>query len=149
MTEITDRNSCDGSKEENEQIFLRDYYKLQWERIAHHEDQRLRFSGIISAGSIAGIGLLVRFSENIDPSNLTIGYLVIIATNLLGIIFASKSRDWVKHHQNKSKEISEKIGGCMKSILDEIEKPDSDNDPFRRELIFRHLHLLLRRYYCL
>jgi phosphate/sulfate permease len=126
--------------DESTKSFVLDYYKLQWERIAHHEDQRLRFSSMIAAGSIAGIGLIARFSQDIDLESMIIACLVISIANLLAIIFSVKSRMWVKYHQKKATQLSEELEPGITDIIKVVEKPDSDKDPFRRELIFSYLH---------
>ncbi len=120
--------------------FTLDYYKLQWERIAHHEDQRLRFSSMIAAGSIAGIGLIAKFSNDIDAEKLMVACVVIALANLLAIIFSKKSRMWVKYHQKKAKALSEKLEPGISEVLNVVDKPNSDTDYFRRELIFIYLH---------
>ena len=89
--------------EESTKAFVIDYYKLQWERISHHEEHRLRFSSMISAGSIAGIGLIARFSGDMNHQHLIVACAVVACANILAIIFTNKSRTWIKYHQNKAK----------------------------------------------
>ena len=86
--------------EESTRAFIADYYKLQWERIVHHEDQRIRFSSMIAAASVAGIGIIVKFTSETNLGNLIVACVVLSAANILAIIFCRKSRRWIKYHQN-------------------------------------------------
>lgn len=128
--------------EESTKAFVLNYYKLQWERIAYHEDQRMRFSAMVAAGSIAGIGLIARFSKEMDNEATAVACTVVGVANLLAIVFARKSRQWVRYHQEKAEQLSEELEPGITDILKRIDKPNSNIDPFRRELIFTYLHIL-------
>jgi hypothetical protein len=129
--------------EESTKAFALDYYKLQWERISSYEDQRMRFSSMIAAASIAGIGLLARFFEEISIEGTVLASIAFSAANILAIIFSVKSRIWIKYHQKKADNIAEELEPGLMDILKSVDKPDSDNDPFRSERLFKYLHLVL------
>ncbi len=127
--------------EESTKAFVADYYKLQWERIAHHEDQRLKFSSMIAAGSIAGIGLVARFSEQIGLESMVVSCFALCAANILAVMFCRKSRMWVKYHQKKAEQLSEELEPGISEIIKKVDKPNSEDDVFRRERIFIYLHV--------
>ena len=129
--------------DENTKAFVLDYYKLQWERIASYEDQRMRFSSMIAAASIAGIGLLARFFDEISIEGTVVACMAFTAVNVLALIFSVKSRVWIKYHQNKAHNIAEELESGLMNILKSADKPDSENDPFRSERLFKYLHWVL------
>ncbi|HGC6390869.1 TPA: hypothetical protein ACI00M_004079 [Cronobacter dublinensis] len=142
----------------NEDLHYIDLIKLQYERIAHHENQRLTFSSLVMALTTALLPVL--FAVDKTPGSTVIGFacVLLIIINCIAVKFVSKSREWVKFHQRRARHILNKYNpelaasvyndGNNASPADSMEqlppsKRDSDKDPARRPSLQIYLHYFL------
>ena len=134
----------------------KDLYKIQYERIAKHEDERLRFSGLVVIITSAVLAYL----SKIDVVNVPILLLMrgfLVAINLTAIQFIRKSRYWVGFHQKRAKALLENNSEKLFIQLYSVEKKDSEGDLFRRPnlqinlhnaiLVITILHILITAFY--
>jgi len=119
-----------------------DYYKLQYDRIEQHENQRLLVTNFILAISTA-IFLLGSKIENISVAHSLILSVIIILLNYLAIEFINKSRYWIKFHQKRARTILEHNDKEMLNIINTVEKIDSNQDIKRRPQLQKNIHYLL------
>jgi hypothetical protein len=81
---------------------FRMYHQLQYDRIDKHESKRETFSNLVltlSAGLyLIGLGDV----EKLNDFNSFYVSLIVIFVNIAAIIFASKSRYWIKLHQQRA-----------------------------------------------
>ena len=121
-----------------------DVYKLQYERIAQHENQRLAFSSLVIAITT---GVLAFISSESKPISSPFQFLLLISLlltiNITAIVFISKSRYWIKFHQERAKELLTKFSPEISDIIKSIEKTNSDKDKFRRPTLQKHIHLII------
>ncbi len=129
----------------------RDYCRLQYERIAQHENQRLTFTNVVLVVSSA---LLLFGARLPDPSalNITLLSLLIIAINYAAMKFIDESRHWVKYHQDHARYARRKFAPDLPGVQlppadappeltpSPQEKKDSDRNPFRRAELQKLLH---------
>jgi amino acid transporter len=120
------------------------YYKLQYDRIAHHEQQRLTFSNII----VAITAFLVTFGFPFN--NNTFLYVNIVMTsafaiiiNIGAIIFIDKSRHWIKFHQERARKIGEIAFSDISEEMSNVSKIDSDFDLWNRTEIQKLTHKVI------
>ena len=119
-------------------------YKLQYERIAQHENQRLAFSSLVVAittGALAFISAETKPISNPIQFFLLTSLLVLI--NVTAVQFISKSRSWVKHHQTRARAILIKFSPETYQVIETIKKTNSDQDQFRRPNLQRNIHLII------
>jgi len=120
-----------------------DCYKLQYERISQHESQRLIFSNMVLVTSCAIFAFGSRFDNELSIiSSLYLATLV-GAINWVAIIHTSKSRFWIKFHQKRAKVLLEKYDSGLLLTLNQVNKPDSNNDSRRRPELLKMLHMIL------
>lgn len=119
-------------------------YELQYERIAQHENQRLAFSSLVIAITT---GALAFISSESKPLSSSFQFLLLIslllAINITAIVLISKSRYWIKLHQERAKQILIKFSPDISDIIDSIEKANSDKDKFRRPTLQKHIHIII------
>ncbi|EGT5761569.1 hypothetical protein AGJ18_09200 [Cronobacter sakazakii] len=142
----------------NEDLHYIDFIKLQYERIAHHENQRLTFSSLVMALTTALLPALFIIDNN--PGTVLIIYVcaLLIVINWVAIRFVSKSREWMKLHQGRARYILNKYnpdlarnvyndeGAAQSSAPAEQLPPlkrDSDKDTSRRPSLQIYLHAFL------
>lgn len=118
----------------------KEYYKLQYERIAQHEGRRMQFSNlaIVTSSAIITIGIRLNCDEAFGVSILI--SILLIAINISAILFIDKSREWVKFHQERAKKILEEYDEKLLTIITSINKQDSSKDPFSLINIQKYLH---------
>ena len=120
-----------------------DYYKLQYDRVAQHENQRLLVTNFIVAISTA----IFLLGTKIDGMNnlyyITILSIIVIALNTLAIQFINKSRYWVKFHQFRAKIILHHNDEKMLKVINQIKKRDSNKDKRRRPQLLKGIHYIL------
>ncbi|KAA9338842.1 hypothetical protein [Adhaeribacter soli] len=141
------------------------FYLLQFDRIDKLETKRENFCNYVltisSAIYVAGFAFL----EKLDFENLYILACFVILINFASILFVWKTRPWVKLHQERAKLASEKYSKKLLKIEGKAEKLvkdryigknfltkyyykktysfNSDQDWFRRSLIYVYLHFLI------
>lgn len=115
-------------------------YKLQYERIAQHESQRLIFSNMVLVVSCAIFSFGSRFDNELSIFSSCYLAILVSAINWVAIKHTSKSRFWVKFHQKRAKELLEKFDGELLLTLNKVKKPDSNKDPRRRPELLKMLH---------
>ena len=123
----------------------RDIYKLQYQRIAQHENERMRFSNVV----IVVTSAVLAYSSKLDatlPQNCSLALVVgllLIAINFTAIQFISKSRYWIKFHQRRAKNLLESNAKEIFESIYSVEKIDSDDDVFRRANLQKNLHIVI------
>ncbi|MCR4456995.1 MULTISPECIES: hypothetical protein [Pseudescherichia] len=97
----------------NEDLHYMDMLKLQYERIAHHENQRLTFSSLVLTITAAMFTFFLSESNDISQgvSDFLLGFLILI--NLFAAIFIIKSRQWVKFHQERARFLLKKYNEAL------------------------------------
>ena len=81
---------------------FRMYHQLQYDRIDKHESKRETFSNLVLTLS-AGLYLLgLGDIEKLNDFNCIYVSSIVILVNIAAIIFASKSRYWIKLHQERA-----------------------------------------------
>lgn len=117
-------------------------YKLQYERIAQHENQRLTFSSLVIAISTATLAFASsNLSSSLNLIQFSLLLSLLIAINIFAIQFVSKSRYWVKFHQERAKKLLAGATEDIKVAIEGVEKKNSDKDVFRRPNLQKNLHL--------
>lgn len=120
------------------------YHKLQYERIAQHENQRMQFSGMVAGGSVAVFAFLASGTHHILGTAVVCAAVVLI--NIAAAFFVDKSRAWVRFHQKRARRILEHHNKDLLDLIDsdcENRKPDSDRDRDRRTELQKRLHFAL------
>ena len=120
-----------------------DIYKLQYERIAQHENQRLTFSNIVVATTSASLAFSTGTKLQADLIPCLLMAILLILINLIAIQFIAKSRFWIKHHQARAHAILNEYIPEVGRTISSIEKLNSDNDSFRRPNLQRNLHIAI------
>lgn len=118
-------------------------YKLQYERIAQHENQRLAFSSLVIAITTAAVAFSAETELHTKILPFLFMAILLIWINFTAAIFVSKSRDWIKHHQARAAQILEDHLPEVKLTIAKIKKPDSDKDPGRRPNLQINLHIAI------
>ena len=128
MKNMTQRKIPEEQEFEN----FRMYHQLQYDRIDKLESRRENFSNFIITIS-AGI-YLIGF-QNLSDLNLVTGLflpIMVIIVNISAIIFADRSRHYVKMHQERAKNARAEYAPQLNVISSQVEKIDSSKDFFRR-----------------
>ena len=126
---------------ENEDFRM--YHQLQYDRIAQLEQQRLTMTNFVIGLSI--ISFSFAFSD-IDKLNIinAIGLpAVIIISNIFAMLYASRSRIFIKMHQKRAEKAREIFSPNLNSISKKVPKINSNRDPFNRTRLQIYLHVLL------
>lgn len=107
---------------------FRMYHQLQYDRIDKLESKRETFSNLVLTLS-AGI-YLIGFGDSEKLNDFTGVYLpiIIIFVNIAAIVFASKSRYWIKLHQERAEVARDKYA----KELNELNK--SANKKYKKKL---------------
>ncbi|MCF5884377.1 hypothetical protein K3H38_15710 [Aeromonas veronii] len=106
-------------------------YKLQYERIAQHENQRLAFSNLVIAITTTALAFATETSLQSNPVSFFLLIALLVIINITAIQFIAKSRFWIKHHQARAHAIlNEHLPEANKTIS-KIEKINSDNDLYK------------------
>lgn len=119
-----------------------DYYKIQYDRIKQHEDQRMQFSNIVIITSSA----IFTFGARLGCDQVLLSillYVLVFSINWAALKFIDKARCWVKFHQKRARVIMEKHAEEFQLLIDSVGKPDSDLDSERRPEIHKILHKAL------
>lgn len=97
----------------NEDLHYIDMLKLQYDRIAHHENQRLTFSGLVLTITAAMFTFFLSINNSIsqDVIHFLLGFLILI--NFFATIFTIKSRQWVKFHQKRARFLLKKYNEAL------------------------------------
>jgi len=121
----------------------KEIYKLQFERIAQHENQRLAFSSLVVAITTGALAWAA--SEKSVPSayQTIVLMALLILINYMAILFVDKSRFWIKHHQERAKKLLALGSPDVIAAIASVDKIDSNNDKSRRPNLQRNLHILL------
>lgn len=123
-----------------DELLLKEYYKLQYDRISQHENRRMQFSNIaivISSGIIT-IGIKLNCDQAFAISILIA--ILLIAINVSAIQFIDKSKEWINFHQERATKIMETYALELYEIIKSIDKPDSIKDNNSLINIQKHLH---------
>lgn len=97
----------------NEDLHYIDMLKLQYERIAYHENQRLTFSSLVLTIIAAMFTFFLSKSNDISQgvSYFLLGFLILI--NVFAAIFIIKSWQWVKFHQERARFLVKKYNEAL------------------------------------
>lgn len=98
---IDGTKNCEHEIKNEERDFYQAYYLLQSQRQSQHETNRLTVSNFILAGSLVALGLAInsKYASGVQLMSLVIS---VVAVNLLAILYARRSRIWVKVHQTRA-----------------------------------------------
>ena len=118
-------------------------YKLQYERIAQHENQRLTFSNLVVVITVAVLTFSAETKLQAEPLPFFLIAILLVLINFIAIQFIGKSRFWIKHHQARAHAILSEHLPDISGIIKSIEKPNSDADSSRRPNLQRNLHLTI------
>lgn len=118
-------------------------YKLQYERIAQHENQRLTFSNFVVAITAAVLTFSSEIELQVKPLPFLLTALLLILINFIAIQFIEKSRFWIKHHQARAHEIIKDHLPEIGKTIAKIDKQNSDEDSFRRPNLQKNLHITI------
>jgi Mn2+/Fe2+ NRAMP family transporter len=121
------------------------FYQIQYDRIDKLETKRENFCNYIITISSAIIILGLNSSKEITLTLLSknLLFLFLITLNILVIIFINKTRLWVNMHQARAKEACDRYAKEFNDIKELIEKPESNDDIFRRSRIYSYVHSLI------
>lgn len=119
------------------------FYQIQYDRIDKLETKRENFCNYIITISSALFALGFAKSNDIELFHKDIMLWFIILVNILAIVFIHKTRIWVKMHQDRAKQASAKYSPEFNEIKDSVGKPESDEDIFRRSIIYSYVHGLI------
>jgi len=118
-------------------------HALQYERISKLEGQENYISTFVSG--LSTITISYSFSTN-KALNFITGFLlplIFIAANIIASIYISKTRKFIKMHQNRAKAMREKFAPSLQDIYNKVKKEDSDKDKFNRRQQMKYLHYLI------
>lgn len=116
-------------------------YKLQYERIAQHENQRLAFSNLVIAITAAALAFATETKLQSDLVPFLLLTILLVIINVTAIQFITKSRFWIKHHQARAHAILHEHLPEAKKTISSVEKINSDNDVSKRPNLQRNLHI--------
>ena len=69
--------------------------------------------------------------------------IVVIGLNVFALLYAGKSRTFVKMHQARAKEARAKYAPKLNELNDSVDKPDSNNDLWNRTRFQQYIHGIL------
>lgn len=121
----------------------KEIYKLQYERIAQHENQRLAFSSLVIAITTGALAWIA--AEKIIPNVFQMLVLVVLLVliNYMAILFVDKSRFWIKHHQRRAENLLALGPPDVIAAIGNVDKIESNDDKMRRPNLQRNLHKYL------
>lgn len=139
----------------NEDLHYIDLVKLQYERIAQHETQRLNFSGLVLTLTTAVFAVMITVSSDKSVSMFIIMSVFLIVINLAAVLFVYEARGWVKFHQSRARSILKKYNPDLLVAIyndsnnqlpqntDAPKKKDSGKNLFNRVNLQMVLHISL------
>jgi hypothetical protein len=88
---------------------LLSFYRLQYDRMASHENARIQVTSFVLTGSVVALGVMtVATSE----AQFTLGVLaLVIAVNVLAACHVWNTRRWVKIHQARAEIAASALAG--------------------------------------
>lgn len=143
---------------ENKDLHYIDIIKLQYERVSHHENQRLTFSSLVLTITLALMTAILTFNNEVKFSFSLVACFLLISINYIAVVFIRQSRVFIKLHQERARFIMRKYNPSLFSALyndegvvslteSENERPplkkDSNKDSSRRPELQIFLHKLL------
>jgi len=121
----------------------RAYYQLQYQRIAQHESGRLQVSNFVVAASVVALGILALPIGNVCLAAYGVP-LSVVAVNSFAIIYATRSRHWVKLHQARAAKVLERLSPSLKELQTQadqaVKRVNSDKSPLRSQLVQAYIH---------
>lgn len=115
--------------------------KLQYERVAQHESNRLVFSNMVILITTAVLAYSGETKFHESPIPFTVMMALLLLINFSALIYIKRSRFWVKHHQERARVILALFLGSIKFAIEKVEKPNSDKDFFRKENLEKINHI--------
>ncbi|MDH0063388.1 hypothetical protein [Leclercia adecarboxylata] len=143
---------------QNEDLHYMDMVKVQYERMAHHENQRFLFSSLVMTVTTTLLTILFAVDAKLTFKITTLASVLLIIINIFAILFIIKSRYWIKLHQGRARHIIEGYNprlaesvyndeGSKKQHKSFLPRPplklDSNKDYSRRPNLQILLHLAL------
>ncbi|UYU33359.1 hypothetical protein [Siccibacter colletis] len=146
---------------DNEKLHYIDLLKLQYERIAQHENQRLMFSSLVLTITLAVVAVIFSKDNEITAGLFVSLCFLLIVINVFACLFVRKSRYWIKFHQKRARIILSEYNPELKAAVyndgkksgetccknghgqQSPEKPNSDLDIFKRPGLQLYLHAVL------
>ena len=124
------------SSTNTDQETFRTYYLLQFDRIDKLESKLESYSNLILtiSAAILTFGYSTDYAQGNEVKNLV--PLIVVSLNGFGILFALRTRDFIKMHQRRARLVLLKCAPEFSQINSMVPKPDSDNDFFRRNNLY-------------
>lgn len=122
---------------------FRMYHQLQYERITQLEQQRLTMTNVIIGISTAAFAIEYSSLVNINSLSKFILPIVIIAINLFALLYAWKSRKFVKMHQARAKKAREIVSPYLNEINEAVGKIESSKDLLNRTRLQQYVHAVM------
>jgi UDP-N-acetylmuramyl pentapeptide phosphotransferase/UDP-N-acetylglucosamine-1-phosphate transferase len=121
----------------------KEIYKLQYERIAQHENQRLAFSSLVVAMTTGALAWVAAEKALPDAFQILVLVVLLVLINYMAILFVDKSRFWIKHHQHRAKNLLALGPQAVIDAIASVDKIESNEDKKRRPNLQRNLHKVL------
>lgn len=121
----------------------KEIYKLQYERIAQHENQRLAFSSLVVAITTGALAWVAAEKTIPNAFQMLVLVVLLILINYMAILFVDKSRFWIKHHQKRAKNLLALGPPAVIAAIGSVDKIESNDDKKRRPNLQRNLHKYL------
>jgi len=149
----TDSSSARPTRDEQDLQSARMYYTSQYERVGRHETNRLTFSNYVIAASFVALGLLAGSASRQGflelPGSLpraTVTSVVALA-NVFAIMFAFRSRYWVRIHLERVRFVLEYLSPDLVALQREADKsadrPETDVSSTHAHIYQSCIHVLV------
>jgi hypothetical protein len=125
---------------------LRLYWRLQWDRNAQLEEQRLSVSNFVVAGSVVALGI---FAATPAATGLTAWLLAIAVavSNVLAAIYSNRSEQWARLHKARASKLLTENWGYLAELQKRVEierpRPHNSTSPARRQNLQLWIHIVL------
>ena len=111
----------------NEPTHYIDILKLQYDRVAQHENQRLTFSGVILTITSAVFTVLLSLNNSFAGAAFLFLTLFLVIINIFACVFIYKSRGWVKFHQERARFILQHCNPELMKVVYNDKKDKKEN----------------------
>lgn len=136
-------NSIVSGSSSFEKDDFRMYHQLQYERIAELEQQRLTMTNFVVGVSIISFTFAFSDMGKLNVINAMALPIIIIISNIFAMLYTSRSRKFIKMHQQRAEKARERYSPELNQINKAVSKIESSRDPFNRTRLQAYLHILL------
>lgn len=137
-------SSARPTRDEQDLQSARMYYRSQYERVGRHETNRLTFSNYVIAASFVALGVLAGSGSNQGflelPGTLPRAAVtsVVALANVFAIMFAFRSRYWIKIHLERVRYTLEYLSPDLVALQ---RQADKSADRQETDLTSTHAHI--------